>query len=351
MNKKICNKKIWYINLAVIVLLIAMSIILFSIPSVHAEGNDTELEIIDYSSESSQVITINNINNFVEQQTHSRLFRKSNNSLTIAKEIYSKLGFDEEEIAEMDNEKLNSILNVKSATVKQMFIATDESGEIYSVPAQNMSRAANQVNHLFPDIANDKGTTGYMAGRIEIYQDSNYDKYDSVKDPNTNTTKITKFYAYGYRAECSMWWIKEPAYVMQDAFVVNWSGDAYTEASYTENSFTHSFVSSVEGQTSENVPIIWQANNKPSGKFYINGGSHISYRNNKITAKLKIRANNGFDINMGYAHKQIFATGEFGYELGKDASIKFKLTVGAREYISGPLHVECIKNPEMEALR
>ena len=363
MERKISNKKLKYINIAVIAVLLTISIILILLPQASASSADTELEVINSTTVTSQVITINNIKNYANSQTkRTSLFLSLNgNSKTaIAKELYAKLGFSEEEIAEMNDEKLNSILNVESATVKQMYMAVTEDGESYSVAAQDMSRATNELNHLFPDIANDNGTTGYMAGRIEVYQDADYDKYDSTKDKETKETSITKFYAYGFRVKCSMWWLKEPAYKFEDAFVINWDGDAYTEASYSENRATYTYDEEMEFETiNENITsrpsIVWLQNNRPSVVFNVAkspGGSvqHI-YKNHKITMKLKLRANNGFLINMGYAHKQVVGTGEFGYELGGSASIKFKLTLGARAYISGPLRVECIKNPEMEALR
>ena len=353
MERKISNKKLKYINIAVIAVLLTISIILILLPQASASSADTELEVINSTTVTSQVITINNIKNYANSQTkRTSLFLSldGNSKTAIAKELYAKLGFSEEEIAEMNDEKLNSILNVESATVKQMYMAVTEDGESYSVAAQDMSRAANEVNHLFPDIANDNGTTGYMAGRIEVYQDADYDKYDSTKDKETKETSITKFYAYGYRVECSMWWLNEPFYTMKDSFVVNWSGDAYTEASYSENKTLHEY--KFAGQDCTDKPaIVWQSNNKPSCKVVLMGDDFTSANNHKITMELKIRANSGFLINMGYAHKQVVGTGEFGYELGGSASIKFKLTLGARAYISGPLRVECIKNPEMEALR
>lgn len=355
MKNTISNKKMIFLNAAIIGVLLLTSIILIFIPKVSANIIDTDLELVNSTTEESQVITLNNVKNYADSQTKTSFFRSANgkSKTNVAKELYAKLGFDEEEISEMDNEKLNSILEVESATVKQMYIATTEEGESYSIPASAMSRAANQVNYLFPDIANDNGTTGYMAGRIEIYQDADYDKYDTTKDPDTKETSITKFYAYGFRAECSMWWIKEPYYKLDDAFVLNWDGNAYTEASYSENKMELGYKSLWEqnGGTAE-LPIVWQENLKPSAIFQFgpNDGQSV-YTDLKITYKLKIRANNGFMINMGYAHKQVFGSGNIGYKLGSGASIDFKLTTGARKYISGPLRVECITNPEREALR
>lgn len=346
MRQILTSKQISHMISILLILLIA-TLLLMPIFLLNVEATSLDELIIEDLSNENQISTrYSNIQGFLGTSQSRTSNYSLNNKI---RQLYDALNISKDDLAGIDEA---SLLNARSITVSDTLIVANEDGTYES-------RAVSYTNAKdYPDIVNDNGSSGYMAGRIVVVQSADYDKVDKNKDG-----EITKFLAYGFECAFSMNWLKKPTYTMKDYFTFAASNGAFTEEDsslvFTADAYFYDNQDPSRSYSYQDTPEV--------SKYYQSGWPYftfnlptnvaatagsITYSNYRLSSRARLYALEDFNIIMAYAHKQL-VTGDLSVSIsisGLSVSISFGGTSN-RKYETPNFFIDLIKDPAMEALK
>lgn len=381
-------------NMILLVTIVLISCIMFLGNDYQASNINTDLIVQNLSNEFETVNVLKNVKNYatniLESKTKSLLKNDSLslhfNKLALAKNLYSQLGFYEEEIDNMSESKLLSILNVQNAKVVRRTFQVLEDNNLQVLPVNS---GVTPMNVEPEQELTYNNNLLYFIG--ESYQDPTYDYYMSEQFTKSNGdvgTKIKEFYEYGFRIEFDFRWAEgDPAWRLKDQVHVNWTSDVrydlhprkpkreydpnYNET--WEQSVVYSYYNHnnnlVTSPLSFNHTVVSNAlsDQRPYVRFdsvagHSRQGIHISL----ILRKQYLNGynedgtgNRNFYVNAAYLYQRVYAESvsvSLGASVGDNgpsasAGIGFNLTNRQEALCPGAFDVQCDPVPSMENIR
>ena len=325
--------------LIVTLLLTAILLLVFLTSGISIVDADVTSDIVveDLSTDEANITRYSNLESVNHQSKTLKLFNTFARQQDSADVILSKIGVNESDLGDIPKEEL---ISAKSITVVNTLLSYDVNGNLLRSSANGYVTSED-----FPDIINDAGHGGYMAGSIIIVQNPLKNIENLNKDGEVTSVE------YAFDITCNMRWLTKPTTTSDDAFsFAAWDGSVYTDSSAgntcvaTCTKYSYGSPSSYSMDVSTAYQSGWPVFhfNLPTDVLGINGLG-ITYNNFNFQSTGTMYAKDDFNVIMAYFHKQV-AVGDYSIGVGAGGfSVSASLSGIVRKYETSGVHVVIVR--------